>query len=183
MRAPDTSTRIAQFVTSIRPQMEAHADAVLLQSLQGWLSYYRYLQVLRGGYSPPTVAYMQEHFFECATALLDHMADTFCHFFRLPWPCPEVLHTRLTRVFPEVCTAQHFQGDVAALHASMRDLQARIVTSGKGARLEEGAAVTPPEQLRELLDGLDQYIPAMLRFFAQNIERSILYSPLPSQWI
>src|SRR4029453_7563732 len=108
-------------------------------------------------------------------------------FFLLPWPCTKVPHTRLTRVFPDMCMQKQLQGDVEGLHAYMRDLQERIVAPGKsgptGSKewLGEGGGGPPPEHLRELLTCLEQYIIAMLRFFEQNMERSMLHCNPPPQ--
>jgi hypothetical protein len=187
MRATAVTIRIEQFLVLIRPHLDAHTEAVLLQSLYGWISAYHYLQVIRGGYSPQAMAYMREHFYTFATALLNHMVDTFCHYFGLPWPCTEVPHTRLTRVFPALCAAQQLQGDTAGLHAYMRDLEERIRGHGTAgpaqdaAWQEEPGATTPPAPLLEVLSCIDQYIMAMLHLFEQNRERAVLRSTPPPQ--
>jgi hypothetical protein len=187
MPATTTTARIEQFFATIRPQLNVHTEPVLSQSIHGWISYYHYLQVIRGGYSPPAMAYMCEHFYPFATTLLDHIADTVCQFFALPRPGVEVSHTRLTRIFPDICTEQELQGDSASLHAAMRELQERIVVHGKTGPVSStewfAARWTPAqqEQLVEVLTALDHYIAAMLRFFAQNLERSILRRDPPLQ--
>jgi len=187
MRATEVTTRIERFMVLLRPYLNPHTEAVLTQSIYGWISAYHYLQVVHGGYSPQAVAYMREHFYVFATRLLDHIADTFCHYFLLPWPCVEVPHTRLTRVFPALCAEKQLQGDIEGLHATMRELQERVVVPGKAgpvqhaAWLEEPVATTPPAHLLDVLTCLDQYMLAMMRFFEQNSAHSLLRSPQPPQ--
>jgi hypothetical protein len=186
MRVTDATTRIAQFVERIRPHLDADTGTRLTHSIHGWIGAYHYLQVICGGYSPPAIAYMQEHFCSFAMVLLAHIADTFCYFFALPLPCAEVPHTRLTRIFPDLCTEKRLQEDVAGLHAAMRALQERVVVYGKTGPVsstawgEERRSPAPHDQLLEVLACIDQYRVAMLRFFAQNVERSPLRSAPPS---
>ena len=188
MRATEVTSRLAQFLERLHPHLDAHTDAVMVESIQGWIRAYHYLHVLRGGYSPQAMAYMQEHFATFATSLLDHMADTFCHYFVLPWPCAEVPHTRLARVFPALCAAHQLQGDIAGLHAYMHELQDRIVAQDKAVLASHAAwqnepGGTPlPAPLMELLSCIDQYSLALLRFFEQNTARSLLCrQPPPHQ--
>jgi hypothetical protein len=188
MPATDATARIEHFFAIIRPQLDAHTAPVLSQSLHGWISYHHSLQVIRGGYSPPAIAYMREHFYPFATTLLNQIANTFCYFFALPWPCAEVPHTRLTRIFPDICTEKQFAGDAASLHAAMRDLQERIVVHGKTGPassaewFEERISPAQQEHQRDVLACIDQYIVDMLRFLEQNVERSMLRNdPPPKQ--
>jgi hypothetical protein len=164
MPATEATIQLAQFYAKIRPLLDADTAPRLAQSINGWISYYQSLQVLRGGYSPSATLYMREQFYPLATTLLDHIADTVCHFFALPWPCAEIPHARLTRLFPGLCTEKRLQGDVAGLHAAMRDLHARIVVPGKTgpASPAEGGAPhgtpAPQAHLQELLLGIDHYM-------------------------
>jgi hypothetical protein len=158
---------------------------MLHQSVNVWLSYYRYLRIVLGGYSPVAVAFMRDNFYPFAHATLDHLAETFGVFFALPGPRTEVSHTRLTAAFLTICTEKTLQGDRAALHAIMRELQTRIMArqtaSNTRSASRSGVTMTPHDNLIDLLACIDQYIVALLDFLELNLERSLRQSLPPTE--
>ena len=183
VRPLPVAARIAQFLEALQTHPEAHAAVGLSQSLTAWLSYYRLLEPMRGGANPSTAAALRQHFSLLATALLDQVADTFCHFCALPWLRAERTHTRLTRAFPALCVEKNLQGDTTSVHTTMRELHALLIAPGiasstRGAPSPAGGEThTPPADLPNIVACIDQYLVAMLRFFEQNYEHSILRSP------
>lgn len=174
--------RVEQFLAVIRTRVDASTAAVLYQSINVWLSYYRYLRIVLGGYSPVAMGFMRDNFYPFAQATLNHLAETFGVFFALSWPCTEISHTRLTTAFLAICAEKTLQGDSAALHAIMRELQTRIIArqtdnSARGAsRFTSGVTMTPHDNLIDLLACIDQYIVALLDFLELNLEQSLLQS-------
>ena len=168
------AAHIAQCLEALRTGPETPTVAGLAQSLTAWLSYVRVLERVRGRANPATAAVMHTQFAPLATALLDQVADTFCRVFALPWPPAERTHTQLTQAFPALCSAHRWQGDTAGLHAVMRELHARLMLPGtprtaRGTpRAAGGATPIPPADLPEVGACLNQYLVAMLQFFAQN---------------
>ena len=174
--------RVEQFLAVIRTRVDVSTAAVLSQSINIWLSYYRYLRIVLGGYSPVAVAFMRDNFYPFAQTALDHLAETFGVFFALSWPRTEGSHTRLTTAFLAICAEKTLQGDSAELHAIMRELQTRIIahqtgSSTRGAsRFPSGVTMTPHDNLIDLLACIDQYIVALLDFLELNLEQSLLQS-------
>jgi len=185
VRPLPVAASIAQFLATLQSHPEASAG--LSQSLTAWLSYYRILETVRGAANPSTTASLRRHFSPLATALLDQMADTVCHFFALPWLQAERTHTRLTRALPGICTEQRLDGDTAGLQAMMRELHERLgaldtsssVSSALGAVGVE--THTQPADLSEILACIDQYLVALLHFFEQNRAHSILHHTTHSE--
>jgi hypothetical protein len=182
------ATRIAQFLEALQAHSEADTAVHLSRSLTAWLSYYRVLDPVRGGANPSTAASLQRHFSPLAIALLDQVADTFCHFFALSWIHAERTHTRLTRAFPAICTEKRLQGNTAGVHAAMRELHISLMASGTASSVYEapdavgGETHPPPADLPNVLARIEQYLVAMLHFFEQNRGQSILHStPRPEE--
>jgi len=173
---------VQRFIAAIRNRTDPHTEAMLHQSLNAWLSYYRCLQILLETYRPSVTAFMREHFYPFAHAVLDHVAETFCYFFALPCQPSEFTHTRLTQMFLNICAEKRLQGEVAELHALMRELYTRIIVQDAHSETRGmlgstySRAITPPEDLIALLACIDQYIVALLGFLEQNIEQSLYRS-------
>jgi hypothetical protein len=185
---PSVAARIAQLLVVLGTQHETRAAGELSQSLTAWLSYYRLLEPMRGAANPSTAAALQSYFSLLATALLDQVADTFCHFFALPWLRTERTHTHLTQAFPTLCLEKSLQGDTAGVHTAMRALHARLVAPAisRGAfgvpSAGGGETPIPPADLPKIVAHLEQYLVAILTFFDQNRASSILGSvPWPEE--
>ena len=182
VRPLPVTAHIAQFLAVLQSHTEASAG--LSQSLTAWLSYYRILQTARGAANPSTTASLRRHFSPLATALLDQAADTFCHFFALPWLRAERTHTRLTRALPGICTEQRLDGDTAGLHTMMRQLHEYLEAPDISNRASSALGTEPHTQLAdfsEVLACIDQYLVALLHFFEQNRAHSILHHTTHSE--
>lgn len=188
MEPVSVSAHVEQFLTAIHARAEAEAYLRLRQSMDTWLSYYRYLRMTLGrSYSPSVVEFIRTSFYPFAQAVLDHFSATFCAFFEFPWQHVEMTHMHLTRTFAHLCAEHRLQGETATLHAAMQELQARIVAPrmddhacGVPWSKDDAAAITPCRDYNDILTLLDQYIVAMLRFFEQNIEHSVFQSMMRS---
>jgi hypothetical protein len=178
--------RVEQFLAVMRTRVGASTTTVLSQSINVWLSYYRYLRMVRGGYSPVAVASIRDNFYPFAQAMLNHLAETFGVFFALSWLRTESSHTHLTAAFLTICVEKNLQGDSAALHAIMHELQTRIIArqtdsrTRSASRFTSGATMTPHENLIDLLACIDQYIMALLDFLEHNLEQSLRQSLPPA---
>jgi hypothetical protein len=147
---------------------DADVDAAmrLRQSMDTWLSYYRYLRMTQGRhYNPSVVELVLTSFYPFAQAVLNHFSATFCSFFKFPWQHVEMTHTHLTRTFAHLCAEHGLRGDTATLHAIMHELHARIVAPRTDDRAcsipwsrDDASALTPREGFNEILTLLDQYI-------------------------
>lgn len=188
MEPVSVSAHVEQFLTAIHARADADASMRLRQSMDTWLSYYRYLRMTLGrNYNPSVVELIRTSFYPFAQAVLNHFSATFCSFFQCPWQHVEMTHTHLTRTFAHLCAEHGLQGDAATLHAVMHELHARVVAPRTDDRAcsipwsrDDASALTPREDFNEILTLLDQYIVAMLGFFAQNIEHSVFQSTLRS---
>lgn len=182
VRPLPVAAHIAQFLAVLQSHPEASAG--LSQSLVAWLSYYRVLQTARGAANPSTMASLRRQFSPLATALLDQAADTFCHFFALPWLRAERTHTRLTRALPGICAEQRLDGDTAGLHTMMRQLHEYLgapdISSGASSALGT-EPYTQLADLSEVLACIDQYLVTLLHFFGQNRAHSILHPTTHSE--
>lgn len=168
--------RVAQFLTTIRARTDTEADFRLRQSIETWLSYYRYLRMtVERSYSPVLVEFMEKSFYPFTRAVLSHLTVTFCAFFGLPWQRAEMTHTHLTHAFALMYTLNMLQGDTITLYTAMRTLHDRVVTDQR----DEHASPSL-EDFSAVLTLLNQYIAAMLRFFEQNIEHSLFQSIMGS---
>lgn len=189
MEPVSVSAHAEQFLTIIHSRTDTDAYRHLRQNIDTWLSYYRYLRMTLGrGYSPSVVELIGTSFYPFAQAVLDHFSATFCAFFVLPWPHAEMTHTRLTRTFAHICAEKMLRGDTATLHAAMQELHARIVAHPMDHRTcsvpwsqDHATAMTSRADFNAILMLLDQYIVAMLQFFAQNIEHSIFQNTIRSE--
>jgi hypothetical protein len=165
------SAHVQQFIAAIRTRPTASTHTALHQSLNAWLTYYRYLHFVIEEFRLSVPEFLREQFYPFAHTVLDHLAETFCYFFGLPMSCAEMSHTRLMHAFRVICTEKGLQGDINALHALMRDLHTRIILH----RIS-GTPMPMHDNLTDLLTCLDQYIVALLTFLAQNIEQSVFRS-------
>jgi hypothetical protein len=157
-------TASQQFLTAIREQWGANVDSALRPSIEKWLSYYEHLRKVHNGIYPLTVQeFMQTHFYPFAQAVLDHLTATFCAFFGLSWPRVDVNHTHLRHIFISFCEEHGLQGDVRTLDTVLHELCDRLTAED--------------DDLGSILTCLDDYIAAMLRFFEQNMKRSIFRNP------
>src|SRR5215470_16444235 len=104
MEAVSVSAHVAQFLTRLQDCADADAYMRLRQSIEMWLSYYRYLQMTPGrSYSPYVIEHIRTSFYPFAQAVLDHFTATFCAFFEFSWQPVEMTHTHLTRTFTRLC--------------------------------------------------------------------------------
>jgi len=188
MQPVSVSAHVEHFLTAMHARADAEAYKRLRQSIETWLSYHRYLRMTLGRSSSPyVVEFIRTSFYPFAQAVLDHCTATFCTFFELSWQHVEMTHTHLTRTFAHLCAEHRLQGDTAKLHAAMHELHARIVAQRTDDRAcsvpcsrDDAVALTPHEDFNAILTLLDQYIVALLRFFEQNLEHSILQSSMQS---
>lgn len=183
MDYPPPLAGVPYFIAALSHRTDAYTAGVLSHSIHAWLSYYRCLRMVLTLSRSAVTSHLWPCFYPFAQAVLDHLAETYCLFFAVPWIPAEMSHWRLTHAFPAFCAEHRFQGDGAALHALMRELCARIVepnTHGDTPYVStctEHVVMPPHAQLTPLLACLEQYIVALLKFFAANLEHSVLQCP------
>ena len=175
-----TPPAVAACLTVIR---ESGADTatktVVCHSIRLWAPAYHALRLTlsesdpRARERPRPSSLVVQTVLALAETIVEGIAETFCAVFHLSWTRLEVSHLHLIATFPDFCTAHQLAGDTDALYACMRTVHTCLHACRQASRAPRGIVATSPAPLPEVMTALEQYIRAMLTFFAQNFPHAL----------